>query len=82
MIFTTGSERAAAAFLARRKGVDMKKLRKAQPLSKRLAQAMFKANYKVFSQYIPADYSSMVRHEVKTSRAMYAEETGAEAVRE
>ena len=60
----------------------MKTLRKAKPFSKRLARAMFGANYKVFNKYIPADYTSMVKHEIKTSGAMYAQETGAEAVRE
>ena len=80
VIFTTGSEKAAAVFLARRRGVEVQTLRKQQPLSKRLAQAMFRANYQVFKKYIPADYTSMVKHEINARRAMYAQETGVEAV--
>ena len=74
-IFTSRSERAAAAFLGRRRKVEVQKLKKAQPLSKRLAKEIFKANYRAFRAYVPGDYTSMVKHETKTSRAMYKQDS-------
>ena len=74
-IFTTGSERAAAAFLAQRRKVKLKTLKRAHPMSKRLAREIFKANYQAFKTYVPGDYSSMAMHETKTSRFMYKQDS-------
>ena len=62
---TFATEKAAAAFVARGRGVPVKQLRKRQPFTRRLAKLVWRSAFGVFKRYRPGDLVHLLEMERK-----------------
>ena len=64
----------AARVVAKRRRVSVESLKKQQPLTDKLAKALFRSSYAVFRSYVPGDLDNMLLLE-KANATIYSQES-------
>ena len=64
----------AARVVAKRRRVSVENLKKQQPLTDKLAKALFRSSYAVFRSYVPGDLDNML-HLEKANATIYSQES-------
>ena len=65
---------AAARVVAKKRRVSVESLKKTQPLTDKMAMALFKSSYDVFRSYVPGDLDNML-HLEKANATIYSQES-------
>ena len=63
----------AAMVVAKKRRVSVESLKKKQPLTNKLAKALFKSSYVVFRSYLPGDHENLL-HLEKANAKIYSQD--------